>query len=139
MKAISAEDDYKKVVVGVEYARGNEALFDAFQLYKDSYGKYYKYNKVGNITEIINADGNIIKIVDEDNVCVVEYEYDTWVNFTRKVRVDCFASYFNQFVYKGYYYDSEVNSCYLNSRYYDPSIGRFISVDDVSYLDNNSL
>lgn len=101
--------------------------------------KYYKYNKVGNITEIINADGNIIKNVDEDNVCVVEYEYDTWVNFTRKVRVDCYVSYFNPFIYKGYFYDSEVNLYYLNSRYYDTSIGRFIFADDVSYLDNNSL
>ena len=110
---------------------------------------YFNYDEQGNLVDL-NCEGkeyfyirdilgNIIKIVDEGNVCVVEYEYDAWGNFTRKVRVDCYVSYFNPFVYKGYYYDSEVNLYYLNSRYYDPNIGRFISADDVSYLDNNSL
>ena len=35
----------------------------------------------------------------------------------------------NPFRYKGYYYDSESGMYYLNSRYYDPEIGRFISAD----------
>ncbi len=35
----------------------------------------------------------------------------------------------NPFRYRGYYYDSETGLYYLNSRYYDPEVGRFISVD----------
>lgn len=31
--------------------------------------------------------------------------------------------------YRGYYYDSETGLYYLKSRYYDPEVGRFISVD----------
>ena len=40
----------------------------------------------------------------------------------------------NPFRYRGYYYDTETGLYYLNSRYYDPSIGRFINADDISYI-----
>ena len=40
----------------------------------------------------------------------------------------------NPFRYRGYYYDAETGLYYLNSRYYDPSIGRFINADDISYI-----
>jgi RHS repeat-associated protein len=33
--------------------------------------------------------------------------------------------------YRGYYYDSETGFYYLNSRYYDPEIGRFLNADSV--------
>ena len=35
----------------------------------------------------------------------------------------------NPFRYRGYYYDTESGFYYLNSRYYDPEIGRFINAD----------
>ena len=40
----------------------------------------------------------------------------------------------NPFRYKDYYYDIETGWYYLNSRYYDPEAGRFISPDSVEYL-----
>ena len=40
----------------------------------------------------------------------------------------------NPFRYRGYYYDTETGLYYLNSRYYDPSIGRFINADDIGYI-----
>ncbi len=40
----------------------------------------------------------------------------------------------NPFRYRGYYFDTETNLYYLNSRYYDPEIGRFINADDTSIL-----
>lgn len=40
----------------------------------------------------------------------------------------------NPFRYRGYYYDIETSLYYLNSRYYDPEIGRFINADDVEVL-----
>ena len=42
--------------------------------------------------------------------------------------------YSNPFRYRGYYYDTETGFYYLNSRYYDPVIGRFISLDDIDVL-----
>ena len=35
----------------------------------------------------------------------------------------------NPFRYRGYYYDAETGLYYLNSRYYDPEVGRFINAD----------
>ena len=35
--------------------------------------------------------------------------------------------------------DFETGLYYLNSRYYDPEVGRFISPDDISYLDPDSI
>ncbi|WP_242944645.1 RHS repeat-associated core domain-containing protein [Pseudobutyrivibrio sp. OR37] len=37
--------------------------------------------------------------------------------------------YRNPLRYRGYYYDSETGFYYLNARYYDPKIHRFISAD----------
>jgi RHS repeat-associated protein len=39
----------------------------------------------------------------------------------------------NPFRYRGYYYDTETGLYYLQSRYYNPEFGRFISKDDASY------
>ena len=40
----------------------------------------------------------------------------------------------NPFRYRGYYYDTETGLYYLQSRYYDPEVGRFINCDDVNYI-----
>ena len=45
----------------------------------------------------------------------------------------------NPFRYRGYYYDRETGFYYLNARYYDPQIGRFICPDDISYLDPTTI
>ena len=40
----------------------------------------------------------------------------------------------NPIRYRGYYYDSETSLYYLNSRYYDPAMRRFINADDIDFL-----
>ncbi|MCK4552113.1 MAG: hypothetical protein KAU02_04275 [Tenericutes bacterium] len=35
----------------------------------------------------------------------------------------------NSYTYKGYRYDTDLSMYYLNSRYYNPEIGRFINSD----------
>ena len=45
----------------------------------------------------------------------------------------------NPFIYKSYYYDSETGLYWLSSRYYSPELCRFISPDDVDYLDPSSI
>ena len=40
----------------------------------------------------------------------------------------------NPIRYRGYYYDTEMGFYYLQSRYYDPEICRFINADDVDIL-----
>ena len=40
----------------------------------------------------------------------------------------------NPFRYRGYYYDTETGLYYLESRYYNPELGRMMSVDSLSVL-----
>ena len=40
----------------------------------------------------------------------------------------------NPYRYKDYYFDEETGFYYLQSRYYDPEVGRFISSDETDYL-----
>ena len=45
----------------------------------------------------------------------------------------------NPIRYRGYYYDKELGLYYLKSRYYDPTVGRFITQDDVDYADYEAI
>lgn len=47
--------------------------------------------------------------------------------------------YKNPFLYKGYYYEHSMGLYYLESRYYDPYIRRFISQDNIDYLEPTSF
>lgn len=49
------------------------------------------------------------------------------------------GAFYNPFRYRGYYYDHGINLYFLKTRYYDPEIGRFITIDDISYLDPESI
>ena len=42
----------------------------------------------------------------------------------------------NPIRYRSYYYDVETGLYYLNSRYYDPEVGRFINADTTDVLEN---
>ncbi len=45
----------------------------------------------------------------------------------------------NPFRYRGYYYDTETGLYYLQTRYYDPELGRFISQDSLEYADPETI
>ena len=63
---------------------------------------------------------------------MVRYDYDAWGN--HKVSgSNLTIGNLNPLRYKGYYYDVETGLYYLNSRYYDPETGRFISQDSIEY------
>jgi len=82
-----------------------------------------------------NIQNDIIGIVDETGNLVVEYTYDAYGNIIKLVDTsNCDLSTVNPFRYRSYYYDKETGWYYLNSRYYNPIIGRFITMDGVEYL-----
>ena len=69
---------------------------------------------------------------------MVKYEYDAWGNHTVSgIYTD--LGKLNPFRYRSYFYDTETQLYYLKSRYYDPYIGRFISMDDASYADPETV
>ena len=67
---------------------------------------------------------------------MVKYSNDPWGVPTIEGDKDLAA--INPCSYRGYYYDEETGYYYLQSRYYDPAIGRFINADVVEYLGGDS-
>ena len=96
---------------------------------------------VGNTTTtyyyILNLQGDVVRIVNASGVTVGTYSYDAWgkvtVNYGSVSNATTITDA-NPLRYRGYYYDTESGFYYLQSRYYDPQIGRFINADDTAYL-----
>ena len=63
---------------------------------------------------------------------------NAWGKCTIKTNVNGIAT-INPFRYRGYYLDDETGLYYLNARYYDPEIGRFISPDGTEYLEPETI
>lgn len=107
---------------------------------------YFQYNKIGiplgfilNNTQyfyMTNQMGDVIAITDTAGTIVGNYEYDEWGNTLNASSNDITS--INPLRYRGYYYDNESGYYYLQSRYYDTNICRFINSDDISYVDKNA-
>ena len=80
-----------------------------------------------------NAQGDIERIVDSRGTYVCEYSYDAFGNIV-SVSGDSYIAKLNPFRYRSYFYDEETGFYYLNARYYDPEVRRFINADDVQYI-----
>ena len=77
-----------------------------------------------------NAQGDIIQILDTDGNVVVSYSYDAWGNVLSVTgSMASTLGALNPLRYRGYVYDVETGLYYLQTRYYDPSMGRFICAD----------
>ena len=91
---------------------------------------YFTYNNATYYYEK-NLQGDIVAILDANGNTVVEYTYDIWgelENITGTL-ADTIGA-INPLRYRGYYYDTETELYYLQSRYYSPDLMRFISQDD---------
>ena len=78
-----------------------------------------------------NLQGDVIAIVDEDVETVAKYSYDAWgVPEVKSDTSEIGIATINPYRYRGYYYDNEIGMYYLQSRYYNPVVGRFVNADD---------
>ena len=141
---------------------------DGGRIYKEERGNdtlWYHYDNTG-ITGIEyngiayyfqkNLQGDVVRIYDGNGNLKAQYFYDAWGNhricdeFGADITEDVitpdmsftFATHIgrvNPFRYRGYYYDEETNLYYLQSRYYDPTVCRFINADDVAYIAPETL
>ena len=91
---------------GDTYYYKKNAFDDIIGIYDSNYKEVctYNYDSYGNILSIKDSTGK--NITDTSNVALI-----------------------NPFRYRSYYYDTETNLYYLNSRYYSPKMGRFINCD----------
>ena len=78
-----------------------------------------------------NLQGDIVAVYSASGTLCVKYTYDAWGNVTTTYYNGGASNgaQYNSLRYRGYYYDTETGLYYLNSRYYDPAIGRFINAD----------
>ena len=83
-----------------------------------------------------NAMSDIIAITDSNKNIVAEYRYDPWGKVLDEESLTTIGE-LNPFRYRSYYYDSDIQLYYLQSRYYDPEIGRFLNADSVDYIGIN--
>ena len=108
--------------------RGNDVLYYIYDL-KRIVGMYYNGN---DYYFIKNLHGDIIGILDSSYNQIVTYEYDSWGKVLSIVDTSGInLGEINPFRYRSYYYDTETNLYYLNSRYYSPEVGRFINADGI--------
>ena len=97
----------------------------------------------------------MIAIYNTDGDLQCKYNYDAWGNHrignARNELIydsatgviatgyENHIAILNPIRYRGYYYDTETQLFYCNSRYYSPEICRWISPDNVKYLDPESI
>ena len=92
----------------------------------------YRKNVQGDVTHIYK------RLPDNTLKQVAHYAYDAWGNIQILQDTDGIAT-LNPFRYRSYYFDEETGLYYLQSRYYDPELGRFISADSIEYLAPETL
>ena len=104
-----------------------------------SFVQSFSYNGTTGSTQfyyVKNLQGDVVAITDASGNIVAEYTYDAWgcVLYTNEYTHDNIG-YVNPIRYRSYYQDNETGFYYLQSRYYDPLIKRFINAD--GYINAN--
>ena len=83
-----------------------------------------------------NLQGDIVAVYNESGTKVATYTYsDAWGDHsvTYSNGGASTGAQYNPFRYRGYYYDTDLGMYYLQSRYYDANICRFINADSALY------
>jgi len=99
---------------------------------RSSTNYYYHLDGLGNIRQITNSSG----VIQES------YDYDPYGNTTifNSSGTPVSASVIgNRFMFTGREYDQESGIYHYRARQYDPSIGRFLQRDPLSYYDSMNL
>jgi len=104
----------------------DEILWGHQPLARKSNGSWYYY--------IYNAHGDVAGLVNDSGTVVNTYEYTPWGEIRNETE-----TLDNPIKYAGEYYDDELDMIYLRARYYDSTIGRFTSYDEIQGDISNPL
>ena len=146
----------------VKYVNGSEYSYEYVNgklLYETKGTKHihYVYDSNGNVISAIynptssgteqiyyyahNWRGDVIALYNSAGTLFARYEYDAWGKLLsvkdssgNAITDSSNFAIINSIRYRGYYYDNESGLYYLQSRYYDPTTGRFINADKFEYL-----
>ena len=109
--------------IAMELENGNvkSSYVHGEKLICSDYG-FYLYNGHGDVTMLTDSSGNVTK----------DYEYSSF----GKQKSSTTDGDENPYRYSGEYYDMESGYTYLQARYYDSDLGRFVSEDPAMDGDN---
>ena len=117
-----------------EYAPGYTCVY----IYDESgsiIGAKYISTAAGSTWQIYffekNLQGDVIAVYSDTGTKLISYRYDAWGNTTTTYHNSGASTLAanNRITYRGYYYDTDLGMYYLQSRYYDAKICRFINAD----------
>ncbi|MBE6946167.1 MAG: RHS repeat-associated core domain-containing protein [Ruminococcaceae bacterium] len=78
---------------------------------------------------VTNMQGDVVKLVRANGTTVASYAYDAW---GKVLSATGSMADVNPIRYRGYHYDAETELYYLQSRYYDSAVKRFVNADGVT-------
>ena len=114
-------------------------ITDAYALYLhyDSAGDVIGFTRTANGADaeyfyVKNLQGDILKVITATGTEAATYTYDAWGKLLTSTGD---MAEINPLRYRGYYYDAETSLYYLQSRYYDPEVCRFINTDSFATTD----
>ena len=94
--------------------------------------RYKNGDSINDYYFVCNWRGDVTEIYDSTGALAASYSYDAWGKVTENATSADTQNITetNPIRYRGYYYDSEAGMYYVNSRYYDPAVKRFLNSDD---------
>ena len=126
---------YDGSLLAAEYTN-NETIVYIYDAFDSPIGFAYRSSSYSEDTWDVywyekNLQGDTVAVYSSTGTKLVSYDYDAWGNFTTTYHNGgaSTGAMYNKFTYRGYYYDSDLGLYYLQSRYYDPVICRFINAD----------
>ena len=133
--------EYNTTILDIVYDESGQPFSIRYKSSPTATGALYYY--------VLNAQGDVIGLLNSSGELVVEYKYDPWGKLLETIigvdETDSkYAAYNNMGLrnplrYRGYIYDRDTGLYYLQSRYYDPAIGRFINADTYTTTDADGL
>ena len=78
-----------------------------------------------------NLQGDVVAVYNSSGTKLISYAYSAWGETTTTYHNGgaSTTAINNPYTYRGYYYDKDLGLYYLQSRYYDANICRFINPD----------
>lgn len=140
-KTINGKTTYYNTKNGIIVSQtdGNNEMYFQYDLDEKPIGFIYNNIQVFYRT---NQNGDIISLISDDANIIANYNYDAWgnilsIDLPQENDIYKEIANANPLRYRGYYYDNETGYYYLQARYYDPSICRFINADNFMFLDED--
>lgn len=122
------------------YTYNGSQLSQMTYSYQGSFTMHFYYDASGNPMSftysgatyyyVLNLQGDVVAILNSSGEQVVGYTYDARGKLlTTAGSMASTLGLYNPLRYRGYVYDRETSLYYLQSRYYNPSWGRFLNSD----------